>query len=130
MTEQTDAVVETQAGIVEATNARGIKVGGRWWNFSQYVAVPRPAKGQCVALEARGRFIRRLVIQSQPEPAASGPCAAELAAIPELRRRQALRQALIVAAAGFLARRADATPADVLGAAERWETWVRQLPAP
>jgi len=46
-------------GTVEQTNDKGVKVGGRWFNFSQYSKTTvRPAEGDEVELEvARGKFI-------------------------------------------------------------------------
>ena len=46
-------------GTVEQANEKGVKVGGRWFNFSQYSKTTvRPAEGDEVELEvARGTFI-------------------------------------------------------------------------
>jgi hypothetical protein len=38
---------ETVSGTVEATNPKGLKVGGQWFNWSQYgPALPHPERGQ------------------------------------------------------------------------------------
>ena len=46
-------------GRVEQTNEKGLKVDGRWYNFSQYSrSTVRPQEGDDVELEiARGKFI-------------------------------------------------------------------------
>jgi hypothetical protein len=46
-------------GTVEQANEKGLKVNGRWLNWSQYSKVTvRPAEGDQVELEvARGKFI-------------------------------------------------------------------------
>ena len=50
---------ETVRGRVEQTNEKGLKVDGRWFNWSQYSRTNvRPQEGDDVELEiARGRFI-------------------------------------------------------------------------
>jgi hypothetical protein len=128
MADQDRNGVETVTGVVEATNVKGIKVGGRWWNYSQYAAVPRPEIGQWVTLEARGRFISKLLLQ--PAPIAAGGAVPPDLATAERSKADGLRQAMIQAAASFLAARGDATPADVVAAAALWESWVLRCPAP
>jgi hypothetical protein len=52
-----------QTAEVEATNERGIKLAGRWFNFSQFHQVPRPEVGQLVRVTLqKGRFISGLKI--------------------------------------------------------------------
>jgi hypothetical protein len=52
-----------QTAEVEATNERGIKLAGRWFNFSQYHQVPRPEVGQLVRVTLqKGRFISGLKV--------------------------------------------------------------------
>jgi len=41
-------------GTVEQTNERGCKVGGRWYNTSQYRPVPLPTRGAHVVLTVKG----------------------------------------------------------------------------
>jgi Tn3 transposase DDE domain len=49
---------ETLRGVVEATNEKGIKIGERWLNYSQFRQVTPPEVGQEVEVELdRGRFI-------------------------------------------------------------------------
>jgi hypothetical protein len=50
-------------GVVEATNDRGIKLSGRWLNYSQFRQVTRPQVGQEVEVEVeRDRFINALTV--------------------------------------------------------------------
>jgi hypothetical protein len=52
-----------QTGEVEATNERGIKLGGRWLNYSQFHRVPRPETGHVVRVTLqRDRFITDLEV--------------------------------------------------------------------
>ena len=37
-------------GEVEATNDKGVKVNGQWWNYSRYHAVPHPYEDELVEL--------------------------------------------------------------------------------
>ena len=54
---------QTVTGEVEATNEKGCKVDGRWFNYSQFRDVPRPEVGQTVSLEVvRDRFINSLSV--------------------------------------------------------------------
>jgi hypothetical protein len=54
---------QTVTGEVEATNEKGCKVDGRWFNYSQFRDVRRPEVGQTVALEVvRDRFITALTV--------------------------------------------------------------------
>lgn len=69
-------------GPVEAANDKGIKVDGRWLNYSQFHQVDRPEVGQVVELDvAKERFINGLrvlgadgspVIPDGPWPVAEG----------------------------------------------------------
>jgi hypothetical protein len=54
---------EILRGVVEATNERGIKLDGRWLNYSQFRQVTRAETGQEVEVEVvRDRFINALTI--------------------------------------------------------------------
>jgi hypothetical protein len=59
-------------GRVEQTNEKGLKVDGRWFNWSQYSrSTVRPNEGDDVVLEiARGKFINdaRIVGSGEPNP--------------------------------------------------------------
>jgi hypothetical protein len=120
-------VAETLVGAVEATNDKGIKVQGRWFNFSQYHDVPHPERGQQVALEAKGNFIQKLTIRAAAEPTGAEPTPTPSPAQPpstDTRELRIIRQAMAKAAASFMALRTDATVGDVIGMAELLERWV------
>jgi hypothetical protein len=141
--ERRGAGAETLRGGVEAANEQGIKLGGRWLDYSRFHAVPHPVPGQEVAVEiVRGRFINALTIlggdpDGAPEPPDSMPWEGLDAEAPtppaplwhpaarraerntEIRRLRLLRTA-----AAFHAGRAKSTGADVLATARGWETWV------
>jgi hypothetical protein len=132
MVQQNGTVLETQIGLVEAVNPQGIKVAGRWWNFSRYHEVPRPEQGQQVALEAKSGFIQRLTIRVQAEPVEQVerleeeeelaiPVEEGPAPLDELRTT---RLTVLRAAASFLALRPDVTTTDVLKVADCWLAWT------
>lgn len=56
---QSGTQIETVQGRVEQTNEKGLKLDGRWFNWSQYTrSNVRPQEGDDVELEiARGKFI-------------------------------------------------------------------------
>jgi len=56
-------------GTVEQANEKGLKIGGRWFNFSQYSkSTLRPVEGDEVELEvARGKFINDVKITGSGE---------------------------------------------------------------
>lgn len=138
-------------GRVEQTNEKGLKVDGRWFNWSQYSrSTVRPDEGDDVELEiARGKFINdarivgkgdqnALALDEDPfealpqappraasarsEPAGAGPAASR--ATPNADRNTEIRRlALIKAAADYAAARGlDAE--DVVPLAAQWEQWV------
>ena len=106
---------ESLSGTVEATNDKGIKVGGQLFNDSQYADVSRPQRGQTVQLQVKCRFINSLAVLDSPN-GSQRPAAGRETAITRL--------AVLKAAAEFLAPRSAARSADVLRVAERWEAWV------
>lgn len=61
-------------GRVEQANEKGLKVDGRWFNFSQYSrSTVRPEEGDDVELEiARGKFINDARITGKGVPGAEG----------------------------------------------------------
>jgi hypothetical protein len=65
---------ETVRGRVEQTNEKGLKVDGRWFNFSQYSrSSVRPNEGDEVELEiARGKFINDARVLGAGAGGASG----------------------------------------------------------
>jgi hypothetical protein len=141
-------------GTVEQANEKGLKVGGRWFNFSQYSRTTvRPQEGDQVELEvARGKFINDLRVtggslepalagdddlfgdgEPAPAPRATRPAAAPSAAAGATaagtagtsdRNTEIRRLALIKAAADFAARRDGLEPDDVTAIAAQWEAWV------
>ncbi len=147
------SAAETLRGVVEAVNDKGIKIGERWVNYSQFRQVPRPDPGQVVEVELdRGRFINALTVVGgaggggleldEPEEltgdafeglAAEAPRAVEgrRAATPARtgspdRNTEIRRLALLKAAAGYAAPRADMTADDVLAVAILWEAWITE----
>ncbi len=142
---------ETLRGVVEATNEKGIKIGERWVNYSQFRQVPRPDPGQEVEVELdRGRFINALTVvggagggpaldepeeltgdafeglASDPAPALRAQRAATPTATarPADRNTEIRRLALLKAAAEYAAPRPDMAAGDVLAVAILWEAWV------
>jgi hypothetical protein len=64
---------EMLRGVVEATNERGIKLDGRWLNYSQFRQVTRAETGQEVEVEVvRDRFINALTIVGGGGPGGAG----------------------------------------------------------
>ena len=139
-------------GRVEQTNEKGLKVDGRWFNWSQYSrSTVRPDEGDDVELEiARGKFINdaRIVgkgdqnaltlddddpftappqaapraASARAESATAGPAASR--STPNADRNTEIRRlALIKAAADYAAAR-DMDPEEVVPLAARWEEWV------
>jgi hypothetical protein len=53
---------ETVSGTVEATNPKGIKVAGRWLNYSQYDEVPHPVQGRVAQAQVDGNFSKALEV--------------------------------------------------------------------
>lgn len=58
--EQSERTLEVVRGVVEATNDTGLRMDGRWYNYSRFAAVPRPEVGQAVELALKGRFVTGL----------------------------------------------------------------------
>jgi len=133
-------------GRVEQTNEKGLKVDGRWFNWSQYSrASVRPDEGDEVELEiARGKFINDARILEQgaqspldlddadpfggapAPPRATGARRAAPAPTPTPnadRNTEIRRLALIKAAADYAAAR-GMQPEEVVTLAARWEEWV------
>jgi hypothetical protein len=115
-----NGLVPTQEieGVVQATNAKGLKLGGAWLNVSQYHPVELPDVGAHVRLkiDARG-YIKELETMSQP---------AQSPAVLSDRDERITRLAVLKAAAEFGASRPDLKSGDVLTIADRWLEWVNQ----
>ncbi len=112
---------ERVAGVVEATNPKGVRVAGQWWNYSQYHAdVLHPERGQTVELAlGKGGFIRQVTLVD----GATGP-RGPVSQSTATRERTIARLAVLKAAAAYCASRPDAKAADVLKIASAWEAWV------
>lgn len=138
-------------GRVEQTNEKGLKVDGRWFNWSQYSrSTVRPNEGDDVELEiARGKFINDARIlgtgdqhtltlddddpfaaapaarasgrRSDPAPAAPPPAAS---ATPNADRNTEIRRLALVKAAADYAAARELDPEDVIRLAAQWEEWV------
>ena len=114
-------------GIVQAVNARGLKLGGRWFNYSRFSPVARPEVGQTVRLELDGTFIR--VLEHDPETGAvpaQDPDTQE--ATGPSRERVITRLACLKAAAAFLAPRLTSEEGELVVLAEVLEDWVLRAP--
>lgn len=150
---QSNGQTETVRGLVEQANPKGIKVDGRWFNFSQYSGdVTRPDVGDEIEMEvAKGKFIDSLSVvggqemggndfgddfagfdatpappaASRATPRSTTPVASRVTAPSgESRNAEIRRLALVKAAADYAARRSDLTPEDVMAIAAQWEGWV------
>lgn len=111
-------------GLVEAVNAKGLKLGGAWLNVSQYHPVELPEAGAHVRLKIDSRgYIKELETMSQPSPA-------QTPAVLSNRDERITRLAVLKAAATFCSGRAvsnDVSSSDVLKVAEAWLKWVEQV---
>jgi len=113
--------VQTQdvEGLVEATNATGLKIGGAWVNVSQFHPVDLPEVGAHVRLKVDNKgFIRELeTLSSSTTPAVLSD-----------RDERITRLAVLKAAANFLGQlsqtRQDVKTEHVLLLADRWIKWV------
>ena len=107
-------------GIVEATNATGLKLGGAWLNVSRFKPVELPEAGTHVRVQVDDRgYIRSLEVldlprESHPSLSWSG------------RDQVITRLAVLKAAARYAAYRPTIKSDDVLVLAEQWLEWVEQ----
>ena len=138
---QRGGTTEQVRGRVEQTNDKGVKVDGRWFNWSQFSrSRPLLDEGDDVELEiARGKFIdgARVVAKGDQgalgfaddpidTPAASSAPsrAAPRSSTPNADRNKEIRRlSLIKSAADFAAAR-GMEPEEVITVASRWEEWV------
>ncbi len=109
---------ETIAGTVEALNERGVKVGGRWLNVSQWHPIELPRRGELVRIRVDGKGYIKAVESGGADTVDPhhGPVAGRETAI--------IRQTCLKAAAEFCAARPELNSADLLALAERMEVWV------
>jgi len=105
-------------GTVEARNERGIRVGGDWFNVSQFRPVALPDVGQFVRLKVQPKgYINSLEV-IQPTAAVAAPNDRVA------RETRISRMAVLKAAANFAATRQDIKSSDVLRIADAWVAWV------
>jgi len=110
---------ETIEGTVEATNQRGIRVQGEWYNVSQFHPVDLPSNGTYVRLEVDPKgFIRD--IHTLPDETLED----ETPAVLSHKDERITRLAVLKAAAYFGASRPDLKSSEVLMIAEKWLQWV------
>ena len=117
-------------GLVEATNANGLRIAGAWVNVSRFRPVELPEAGAHVRLEVDSRgYIRELEVlksAAKPEQPALKP---ERSALKTPACDETItRLAVLKAAANFLGQlsqtREDIRSDHVLKLAERWLEWV------
>ena len=108
-------------GLVEATNAKGLKIGGAWVNVSQYTPVDLPETGAHVRLRVDSKgYIQSL------ETLSSSAVPTVLSS--EKRDDRSTRLAVLKAAAEFVGlwgqTREEVKSDHVLVIAEKWLKWV------
>jgi hypothetical protein len=105
----------TVAGVVEATNERGLKLNGEWLNVSKFKPLDLPPVGARVSVLVDGKgFLTSVQVLDggvEKTPAVS-------------RNETITRLAVLKAAAAFGASRPDLKSSDVLIIADRWLAWV------
>jgi len=116
------SALESVEGVVEQTNANGIKVAGTWLNVSKYRPLDPPVVGTRVKCEVDNRgFIHSLEVL---EPAAQNPVG-----LSDGDERIA-RLDVLKAAAAFVGlwgqTREDVKSDHVLVLANRWLEWVER----
>jgi len=113
---------EDVEGVVEATNAKGLKIGGAWVNVSQFRPVELPETGAHVRLKVDSKGY--IVSLENLSPAASTP------AVLSGKDERITRLAVLKAAAEFVGRyaqmREDVKSEHVLVLADRWLEWVER----
>jgi len=112
---------EEVEGTVEATNAKGLKIGGAWVNVSQFNPVELPEAGAHVRLSVDSKgYIRTLEILNERKSAA----------VTE-RDERITRLAVLKAAANFLGQlsqtREEVRSEHVLVLADKWLEWTNRV---
>ena len=102
-------------GTVEATNERGVRIAGEWYNFSRFTPVDPPAVGSYVRLGVDGKGFILSVAEHDDEPEQIG-----------IGSDRAVRLAVLKTAADFAVTRDEIKSADVLRIAESWLAWVER----
>jgi hypothetical protein len=110
------APTESVEGVVEATNAKGLKIAGQWVNVSQFRPIEKmPETGALVRLEVDAKgYIREVDVL---KPASSSAPSSE-------RDERITRLAVLKAAAEFGASRPDLKSSEVLMIADKWLAWT------
>jgi hypothetical protein len=107
----------TVAGVVEATNDRGLRLNGEWLNVSKFKPLELPPVGARVSVlvDGKGFLTSVQVLEGGVEktPAVS-------------RNETIARLAVLKAAAAFGASRPDLKSSDVLRIADAWLAWVEE----
>ena len=106
----TQPQVERVAGVVEAANERGVKIGGQWSSFSKFGEVLRSMKGARIELQVKGGGIQSLEVAEDAAPPESGRRLDSDGS----RERTIARLAVLKSAAANCASRPEAKAADVL----------------
>jgi hypothetical protein len=110
---------EQVEGVVEATNAKGLKIAGAWVNVSQFrpVEIPEPGTYARVDVDSKG-YIRQLEVLSERKTAGLE------------RDDHITRLAVLKAASYFLGQlsqtREEVRSDHVLVLADKWLAWVNQ----
>src|SRR4051794_3347849 len=120
---QPNIALERITGRVEATNERGVRIAGQWYNVSRYRPVVLPLRGATVALTVKGSWIESLNVQDAERGSAklrktAGQVFGNDSKNP--RQRTITKLACLKAAAAFAATRPEARSTDVLTVADLW----------
>jgi hypothetical protein len=115
---------EDVEGVVEAVNAKGLKIGGAWVNISQFHPVDVPETGAHVRLSVDSKgYIRELEVLDAAE---------KTPAVVSGRDERITRLAVLKAAAEFVGlwgqTREEIKSDHVLLLCERWLKWVEECP--
>jgi len=107
---------EDVEGVVEAVNAKGLKIGGAWANVSQFRPVELPETGAHVRLKVDSKGYIVELENLSPKPVTSA------------KDERITRLAVLKAAAEFVGRyaqmREDVKSEHVLILADKWLEWV------
>jgi hypothetical protein len=112
---------EEVEGVVEATNAKGLKIGGAWVNVSQFRPVELPETGAHVRLkiDSRGYIVDLERLSPEKTPAVVSD-----------KDQRITRLAVLKAAAEFVGlwgqTREEIKSEHVLQIADRWLEWVNK----
>lgn len=132
MSAQAVTSLETITGRIEATNERGLKISGQWFNVSRYgqpVDLTGVERGQVVTVAVRdGRWLVEIRPASSDEAATVPLTPANAGGRRSGRNEMAITRLACLrdAVAYVAATRPDASPAEVLELAEAFERWVNR----